>query len=187
MKTLWLVRHARPLIDTDRCYGRLDVAADEHTTHLAAQALQQALQPVRDDLQVWHSPLQRCKQLALDLQSLEPDFISNPDNRLAEMDFGHWEGQRWDEIGEAAISAWSQDLAGHAPGDGETLTQMLQRVSLALQGARSAPHQNIIWISHAGVARCAQWLVQHGPQVPHSQEWTLPAPAYGQWMKITLS
>ena len=187
MKTLWMVRHARPLIDTDRCYGRLDVAADDHTTHQAAQALQSALQALRGDLQIWHSPLQRCKQLALQLQSLEPDFVSTPDNRLVEMDFGHWEGQRWDEIGEAAIHAWSQNLAEHAPGDGESLAQMLQRVSLALRDAQDSPCQNIVWISHAGVARCAQWLVQHGSQVPQSQEWTLPAPSYGQWMKITLS
>ena len=39
MKTLWLVRHARPLIDTDRCYGRLDMAADAQATRQAATIL----------------------------------------------------------------------------------------------------------------------------------------------------
>ena len=42
MKTLWLVRHARPLIDTERCYGRLNAPADEAATRQAAQALHQA-------------------------------------------------------------------------------------------------------------------------------------------------
>ena len=117
MKTLWLVRHARPLIDTDRCYGRLDIAADAQATQQAAQALHKALLPLRGDLQLWHSPLQRCEQLALDLKALQPDFTAAPDTRLLEMNFGHWEGQRWDDIGESAISAWAQNLARHAPGD----------------------------------------------------------------------
>ena len=94
MKTLWLVRHARPLIDTERCYGRLDIAADAKATRQAAQTLQQSLQRLHGRLQIRHSPLQRCRQLALDLQVLEPDFVSTPDGRLLEMDFGHWEGLR---------------------------------------------------------------------------------------------
>lgn len=187
MKTLWLVRHARPLIDTDRCYGRLDIAADVQATRQAAQALHKALLPLRGDLQLWHSPLQRCEQLALDLKALQPDFTATPDTRLLEMNFGHWEGQRWDDIGESAISAWAHNLAQHAPGDGESLAQMLQRVSQALEDARRNPSAHVVWICHAGVARCVQWLVQHGQQLPQSHEWTLPAPAYGQWVQIPLS
>lgn len=187
MKTLWLVRHARPLIDTERCYGRLDVAADAQATQQAAQALYQALLPLRGELQVWHSPLQRCEQLALELQVFEPDLISTPDLRLLEMDFGRWEGLRWDEIGEAAISAWAQDLAQHAPGDGESLARMLKRISQALQDASHSDSEHMVWICHAGVARCVQWLVHQGQQLPQSHEWTLPAPAYGQWMQIQLS
>ena len=158
MKTLWLARHARPLIDTERCYGRLDIAADAQATRQAAQALQQSLQPLHGRLQIRHSPLQRCRQLALDLQVLEPDFVSTPDGRLLEMDFGHWEGLRWNDIGEAAIGAWAQDLARHAPGGGESLEQMLQRVHEALQDALSSDSEHMVWICHAGVARCAQWL-----------------------------
>lgn len=187
MTTLWLVRHARPLIDTERCYGRLDVTADANATQQAAKALHHALLPLRGSLQLWHSPLQRCEQLAQALQALEPDFIAKPDQRLLEMDFGHWEGLRWDEIGEAAISIWAQDLVRHAPGHGEPLAQMLQRVSQALQDARRSESEHVVWLCHAGVARCVQWLVQQGQKLPHSHEWTLPAPACGQWMQIKLS
>ena len=187
MKTLWLARHARPLIDTERCYGRLDIAADAQATRQAAQALQQSLQPLHGRLQIRHSPLQRCRQLALDLQVLEPDFISTPDGRLLEMDFGHWEGLRWNDIGEAAIGAWAQDLARHAPGEGESLAQMLQRGQGALQDGLSSDGEHMVWICHAGVARCAQWLLQHGRRLPQSHEWTLPAPAYGQWLRLELS
>jgi len=187
MKTLWLVRHARPLIDTERCYGRLDIAADAEATLQAAQDLRQSLQPLHGQLQIRHSPLQRCRQLALYLQTLEPDFVSIPDGRLLEMDFGHWEGLRWNDIGEAAIGAWAHDLALHAPGDGESLAQMLQRVHEALQDALSSNSEHMVWICHAGVARCAQWLLQHGHRLPQSHEWTLPAPACGQWLRLELS
>jgi len=37
--SLWLVRHAQPLIESGVCYGALDVAADETATTQAAQAL----------------------------------------------------------------------------------------------------------------------------------------------------
>ena len=187
MKTLWLVRHARPIIELDRCYGRLDVAAQAQETQQAALALQQVLSPWRNDISVSHSPLQRCEQLANDLSRLEPDLASNSDPRLLEMDFGQWEGQRWDDIGEAAVSAWAQNLAEHAPGDGESLTQMLERVNAALQQVRLTPQSHVVWICHAGVARCVQWLLSHGARLPQSQEWTLPAPGYGQWIQLNLS
>lgn len=187
MTTLWLVRHARPLIDTERCYGRLDIRADAGDTQQAAQRLRQALLPHQAQCQIFHSPLQRCEQLAQSLIRLEPVFTSNSDPRLLEMDFGHWEGQRWDAIGEAAISAWAQDLATHAPGEGEPLVHMLSRVNTALQETKALDADHVVWISHAGIARCVQWLLQHGARLPQSHEWTLPAPAYGQWMQFKLS
>ena len=186
MKTLWLVRHARPLIEPGRCYGRLDIRADAEASMQAAQALHRALQPWRGDLSLWHSPLQRCKQLTLDLQELEPDFMARPDARLQEMDFGRWEGLRWDEIGASAVDDWARNLALHAPGGGESLAQMLARVAQALDDARSCNSSQVVWICHAGVARCAQWLLLHGLQLPQSQEWTLAAPAYGQWLQLQL-
>lgn len=186
MTTLWLVRHARPLIDTERCYGRLDIQADDEATQSAALRLQQALRPHLGQCRIFHSPLQRCEQLAQALIELQPDFTSDADKRLLEVDFGHWEGQRWDAIGEAAISAWARNLAEHAPGDGESLVQMLGRVGTALQDAKALNAEHVVWISHAGVARCAQWLLQHGSRLPQSHEWTLPAPAYGQFIQLSL-
>ena len=39
MVSLWLVRHAQPLVAPGTCYGRLDVPADTHATLTAARAL----------------------------------------------------------------------------------------------------------------------------------------------------
>lgn len=184
---LWLVRHARPLIGAGICYGRLDVEADAQATRDAAQALHAAL-PL--DCRLLHSPLQRCAQLATALQTLRPGQPSTPDPRLQEMDFGTWEGQAWDALDAAAIGAWAADLAHCAPGGGETLAAMLERVDQALREAlahvRGGSVHDIAWITHAGVARCVQWLLVHGGQSPSSAQWTLAAPPLGGWMQVAL-
>lgn len=184
---LWLVRHARPLIDAGICYGSLDVAADAQATQEAAQALHAALPP---DCRLRHSPLQRCVQLAGALQALRPGCASAADARLQEMDFGAWEGRPWEELGADAIAAWAADLAHCAPGGGETLAAMLARVGQALREAlapvQAGAGHDIVWITHAGVARCVQWLLAHGGQWPRSEQWTMAAPPLGGWMQVEL-
>ncbi|MGL4807532.1 MAG: histidine phosphatase family protein [Giesbergeria sp.] len=184
---LWLVRHAPPLAAQGLCYGRLNLPADAQATQDCARALAGAL-PTR--VHAWHSPLQRCEQLALALQALRPDLASKPDARLQELDFGRWEGLAWSALPRAAIDAWTADFACHPPGDGENLATMVQRVRAALQDARQQALQsqsNVLWISHAGVARCVQWLLQHpsGP-LPQAHEWPQEAPALGRWVCVPL-
>lgn len=185
---LWLVRHAQPLVAPGTCYGALDVWADPAATRAAAERLAAAL-PRR--VLACHSTLQRCELLALDLQALRPDLTSKPDARLREMDFGAWEGRTWADIGKPAIDAWTADFAHHAPGGSESLSAMLARVSLALHDARRQctedATQEVVWITHAGVARCVAWLLQaqekkgHEGATPQPEEWPMAAPAWGEW------
>ncbi len=180
---LWLVRHAAPLVAPGVCYGRLDVSADAQATEDCARALAGALPTCAI---AWHSPLQRCERLAHALQALRPDLAPKPDARLQELDFGAWEGQAWSALPRAGIDAWTADFARHRPGGGENLAAMVQRVHAALQAARQQARQDqgdVLWISHAGVARCVQWLLQHpaGP-LPQAHEWPREAPAFGRWV-----
>lgn len=180
---LWLVRHATPLIAPGTCYGHLDVPADTAATQAAATHLAAVLP---DGVPVMHSTLQRCEQLALDLKALRPDLTVLADPRLREMNFGAWEGQRWDAIGKAPIDAWTTDFAHSAPGGGECLAAMLQRVSAALLAAQqqSAAHSgsDVVWITHAGVARCVRWLQRCTPgQLPQADQWPPSAPSCGAW------
>lgn len=174
---LWLVRHAAPLVAPGICYGRLDLAADARATQQAAQALAQAL-PAR--VAVRHSPLRRCAQLAQALQTLRPGLCSQQDARLQEMDFGTWEGRPWDDVPRAELDAWAQDLHAYAPGGGEPLAAMLARVQCALEEPGPADGDQL-WISHAGVARCVQWLRMRPGQSPSAAEWSQAAPAPGEW------
>lgn len=181
VRRLWLVRHARPLVDPGTCYGALDVPADPAATADCARQLADVLPP---GMHARHSPLQRCELLAQALQALRPDLIPRSDARLVEMDFGAWEGCAWNAIARADIDAWTTRFAEHRPGGGEPLGAMLQRVAAALHGARTAPPGDVLWISHAGVARCVQWLLEapgrHGA-LPRSDQWPHSAPAFGQW------
>ncbi|GAA3995327.1 alpha-ribazole phosphatase [Comamonas faecalis] len=189
MSQLWLVRHARPLQADGLCYGRLDLAADAQATALAALQLHTALPP--DVAALRHSPLLRCAQLAQQLQALRPALALTADPRLAEMDFGSWEGRTWSAIDRQALDAWAADLAGHAPGGGEPLAAMLQRVAAALRQARAQARQaggaDQVWITHAGVARCVDWLLgPHATRTPQAHEWPVQAPVFGGWACIPL-
>ena len=189
MSTLWLLRHARPLIPTGVCYGRLDVAADAALSAQAAKNFSARAHPLPASAVLRHSPLQRCEQLQRSLSASAPDFASTcADAGLQEMDFGTWEGQPWEQIPRAEIDAWAADLAHYAPGGGESLVAMLQRVKRSLQHSWKHDSQHgardVVWVTHAGVIRCVQWLLQRGDALPASAEWNLPAPGFGQWLAL---
>ena len=180
---LWLVRHAAPLVAPGTCYGALDVPADAQATRAAAERLATALPP---GARVAYSTLQRCELLAHELQALRPDLTFTPDARLREMDFGRWEGQTWEAIGKSAIDTWVAGFATHAPGGGESLAHMLHRVAAAWQTARewrtNQRAEDVVWITHAGVARCVAWLQERGESaLPRSEDWPAAAPGWGEW------
>ena len=187
---LWVVRHAAPCIAPGTCYGVLNVPADPEATQIAAQRLATAL-PNPALLQ--HSPLQRCEQLALSLSALQANLTSNADGRLREMDFGQWEGRLWADIARDGLDAWTQDFAHYRPGQGENLASMLTRVSAALDEAQQhlLRGTHVVWVTHAGVARCVEWLVSQGGlpaalQVTAAQ-WPLHAPGFGAWQTYALA
>ena len=180
---LWLVRHAAPLVAPGTCYGALDVPADAQATRATAERLATALPP---GARVAYSMLQRCELLAHELQALRPDLAFTPDARLREMDFGRWEGLTWEAIGKSAIDTWVAGFATHAPGGGESLAHMLHRVAAALQTAREWRNNqgtmDVVWITHAGVARCVAWLQERGESaLPRSEDWPVAAPGCGEW------
>lgn len=178
---LWLVRHARPLIAPGTCYGATDVPADARETDAAAASLAAALPR---GLAVASSPLRRCAQLAQALQGLRPDLAWRPDPRLAEMDFGAWEGQAWDAIGRREIDRWTADFARHRCGGGESVDDLLARTRQALAEAVAAG-ADALWITHAGVGRAVQVLVQ-GVTVQRAEEWPRAGLAFGEatWVEL---
>ena len=177
--TLWLVRHAQPLIAPGLCYGRLDVPADASATADCARRLALELPA---GINVIASPLQRCAQLARALQTLRPDLTFQTDARLQEMDFGRWEGRAWQAIDPAELQAWTDDFAHYAVGGtGESVNAFMARVGAAFDAVNAAPTRAALWITHAGVIRAAGLLAQGIRQIERADQWPLHAPNYGQW------
>lgn len=177
---LWLVRHAQPLIAPGVCYGALDVPADEPATERAAQAL---VDFVPHGCQVICSPLQRCEQLAHVIRGLRPDLMHKTDARLAEMDFGQWEGQRWDALDRRELDGWTDDFAHWRCGRGESVQGFMARVA-GVWDDTQASGQATVWITHAGVIRAAMLLAQGTRKVQRADQWPKDAPGFGEWQFV---
>ena len=80
-----------------------------------------------------------------------------PDPRLREISFGAWEGLTHDQIQTrwpGARSAWFADPVHTAPPEGETLTQVSERIQAALDEiARERTGQTVALVAHGGVLR----------------------------------
>lgn len=179
---LWLARHARPLIEEGLCYGALDVAADDNETAAAAGRLAEVLP---EGVDVLSSPLRRCTQLAQALARLRPDLVPRLDPRLAEMDFGAWEGRPWDSIERTEIDAWTSDFAGYrAGGSGECVSQFAARVHQLLQEARGAGRDQA-WIAHGGVFKVLLHRLD-GTALATAEDWPAQALDWGRWHMFSI-
>ncbi len=126
-----LVRH--PAVDAGgRCYGRLDLPVADLA---AAQALAARVAVLRGT--VWTSPAARCRVVA----------GGRVDARLAELDFGAWEGVPWDDVPRAALDAWAADPWGFAPPGGESGAALVARVTAF---ARALPPGDHVVVTHGG-------------------------------------
>jgi alpha-ribazole phosphatase len=176
MMRLWLVRHARPLVETGLCYGTLDVAADEEHTAVAAQQLAEMLPPSVD---VLVSPRRRCTQLAQALAAVRPDLSARTEPRLAEMDFGGWEGRLWNGLPRAELEAWAGDFAHYRAGlTGESTAQFVARVGRLLEECQAAGGDQA-WIAHGGVFK-AMLVHQSGIGVGATSDWPRQSLAWGE-------
>jgi alpha-ribazole phosphatase len=166
---VFLIRHPRPLIDTGICYGRLDVAGADPLP--VAARLKPLLPP---HTPVISSPLRRARQLA---EALDPR--ARIDARLSEIDFGEWEGQRWDDIDRRALDAWAADVLDFTPPGGESVAALHRR---AIAFAASLHGSRVALVAHAGVLRA---LLGHWRQLPLA-EWTQLQFAFGSITEIEI-
>lgn len=177
---LWLVRHAPVLAKKGLCYGVSDLPADEAATAVAAEML--AAQ-VPEGLAVLVSPLQRCQQLARELQMRRPDLSFDDDPRLRELNFGVWEGRLWATIEPAEFDAWLADFGHACPGGesagGESVASLMARVGQAWDDWK-AGGTDAVWITHAGVMR-AVLLLSQGIRMPAAAaDWPSAEMPHGQ-------
>ena len=180
--SLWLVRHAQPLVAPGTCYGQLDMAADTDATRHCAETLAKILPPA---ISVFASPLQRCEQLVHVLRGLRPNLACKTDARLQEMNFGRWEGLAWAAIPRTELDGWTAGFGGYVAGQtGESVMQFMARVAAAFDAL--ARDTDTLWITHAGVIRAAGLIARGVRRIDRADQWPSAAPAYGQWCKLDL-
>ncbi|MCX7888638.1 MAG: histidine phosphatase family protein [Rhodobacteraceae bacterium] len=153
---LILLRHTRPLGADGLCYGRTDLPPGPDLAN-AARRLDARLPAVTAILT---SPLVRCLRLAEALGAAR-GLKAAVDDRLAELDFGSWEGVRWDRVARAELDLWAADLTGARPHGGETVAEMAARVAAALaeapEGALVVTHMGPIRAALAAAGRAGAW------------------------------
>ena len=162
---LWCRRHPRAIGAAGRCIGSTDVRIDKRKAKRLAHLMRRVARQHGLPRQAWVSPLQRACAVGQWLRQW--GWQVRVDARLAEMSFGSWEGCRWADIAWAEVAAWQADLLHHAPGGGEALQALVQRVQARADKAVAAVVPLQI-VSQGGWMNCLL-RVQHLPrQMPGS-------------------
>lgn len=147
---LYLIRHTRPQVEAGLCYGRLELPlAPTHVSECAAVTMRL---PAIEAL--WSSPLTRCRVLA-EAVSARAGVSPLIDERLCELDFGTWEGRRWDTLDRGSSERWSADYWNVAPPRGEAYRELYERVSTVLEDILAHRAARVAVVTHAGPIRAA--------------------------------
>ena len=144
---LILVRHTRPLVSEEVCYGVTDLGLMSTFEEEAARVVNSLPRAQR----LVTSPLRRCRRLAERIgaaRSLVPEI----DTRLREMDFGAWEGMEWDAIPRPELDAWAADFLHARPHGGESVHMLYERSRAAAADYRGTGLVHIV-VTHAGVIK----------------------------------
>lgn len=159
---LILLRHPPLLGAEGYCYGRSQPGVVDDT------ALGRALAGLQGfcGLPVSSSPSPRCLALAQRLSSavcIEP--------ALQELDFGTWEGCRWDDISRTQLDDWAADIWHYPPGGGESARQLQARWQRLRLRWRADGEPLRVVVTHAGVIRMA--LAEAG-LIAEADRWSSP-------------
>lgn len=183
----YLIRHPSPAIEPGVCYGRLevDLSTDGYRQIDAVVARLPRVQAVLS------SPTRRCLPLAQRLAARDA-LVPMIDGDLCELDFGQWEGKRWDTIDRAAIDLWAEDVWNHAPPGGESYAHLSARTLASLARIAAGPAQEVAVCTHGGPIRAALADACGTPQtlpaqtIPFSAVFALELRDY-RWVDVTLS
>ena len=142
---LYVIRHTEVHNPDNLCYGNFDIPLLKDY-ELKSDLLFYNL-PNNID-QIFSSPSKRCTDL-LDYQNV--DFITK--NELRELDFGDWEGKKWDEINQNDLNFWMEDYVNRQPKNGEKMIDLYNRSIKFTYDVFYLNHKKILFVTHSGVIR----------------------------------
>ena len=155
MALFYFLRHGETAWNAEgRICGSTDVPLSD-AGRRQAQLLAFRVKPVLA-VALYSSPLSR----ALETARLIGETIGREpvvDHRLAELNYGAWEGRTFEEIQRATPAvyrAWDADPANLAPPEGESGAHLIERVTPFLADvAQRHPSGNVVVVCHKTVCR----------------------------------
>ena len=155
---VYLIRHTQPDIPAGLCYGRLDVSLRAHFADEAAKLLPQLPPgpPIVSD------ESGRCTRLGAYLGKTLAG-TTRVDTRLAELDFGAWEGRLWADIPRIHTTVWAKDVWNQAPPDGETYAALQTRVAAAWESILQIAASELVIVASIGPLRA---LIANALELP---------------------
>lgn len=171
---IYLIRHTTPLIAKGICYGQTDL----DVTATFEQEVANTKQYLPDNIQmVYSSPLQRCTKLA---KALFPTKTIQLHDDLMELNCGDWEMQLWDEIPKPEIQPWMDDFVNVQVPNGESYTQLHDRVVNRFQWIAQQAKPAVI-VAHGGVLRS---ILAHITATPIKESFDVFTMQYGCVVKL---
>ena len=178
MTLLHAWRHARADAAAGRCIGRTELRVDPRRAKRLAHRIRAFARRERLPRSVVTSPQARCRAVGRWLARW--GWRHRVDAALRELDFGRWDGQPWHAVPRHEFDAWCADFAQHAPGGGEPVAALLQRVR------GFDPGEARIVVTHGGWLSAALWLRRGAGAAPRSEDWPA-APPHGAHIALRLS
>ena len=146
---IYLIRHGKPDIDKNICYGCSDVNIKPEEQLHTYQIISDKI--AIDYLEAMYaSPLKRCSGLAEMFRETIPIYT---DDRLIEYNFGTWELQSWDYIDQKELADWCENFITQPSPGGESFIDVLNRSNSFWNDIIFKPYNHIGVITHAGVMR----------------------------------
>lgn len=163
--TLYFVRHG----ETDwnraqRYQGQQDIPLNETGRAQASrngEALKEILKEKAGELDYVASPLLRARE-TMEIVRVTMGLAREAyrqDERLAEIRYGHWEGQLWSELPTTdpdGFMARQKNFWGWQPDGGESYAMLSDRIATWLEGVE----QTAVVVAHGGVMRVLRGLVE---------------------------
>jgi alpha-ribazole phosphatase len=152
---IYLIRHIEPDFEKGVCYGQLDVPIRNNYKELHESIIAKI---PKDYDAMFSSPLIRCKLLA---EQISCNVIF--DNRLKEVNFGDWEGKKWDDINQVELNKWMENYIELSPPNGESLRDLVDRFSSFISDLKKQDFSKVIIVTHAGIIRSTFYILQNMP------------------------
>ncbi len=172
---LILIRHTTIQNPDNLCYGQTEMELGDDFQASSLKLLDSCKDFMPDA--IFSSPSLRCTRLAASF--MQPYHI---DSRLAELDFGVWEGRSWDSLEPEGLQYWMDNYVSRPVPGGESYLDLSSRVLGLIAFIKEKSLEKVILITHSGPVRA---ILACFLEISLYNSFELPVP-YGAVFRLSL-